>query len=220
MTLTRWPPSNIVQNHKFRRWILFDIFFISNLITYFYHPAYNVPTCLAKVSESKLSPNDRVSVDSPDFETKMKQIFTFLALTNWFQVRKKRHSSSYVQFLMGIGCTGSNLHWSSIKMSFTNLLDAIRPLEWEKMSFFCSKGNTQTTLSVSRAFLQEAYLRSAWSKFFQTLPSCYMVPVVQPGKGAYARRIALFRYDSNNMALYASIWGIILTLARALPKWL
>ena len=111
---------------------------IFNLTTYFYLRAYNIPTCLAKVSESKLNPNDRVSVDSPGFESKRKQIFTSRALTNRFPGWKKKNFFSYVQFLMGIGCFGPNLHEISKKMRLTNLFNAIRPLDFEKMSFFCS----------------------------------------------------------------------------------
>ena len=37
------------------------------------------------------------------------------------------------------------------------------------------------TWNVRRAILRQTYLRSAWSKFFQTLPSCCIIPIEQPG---------------------------------------
>ena len=39
--------------------------------TFCYHPAYNVPTCLAKLRGLKPTQNKRYNEDSPAFKTKM-----------------------------------------------------------------------------------------------------------------------------------------------------
>ena len=83
MTLTKARPCKGVLNQNMRRWILFGIVIICILTTYFYHPAYNVPTCLAKVSESKVRPKERYNVDSPGFKTKL-EVFITSPAPNFF----------------------------------------------------------------------------------------------------------------------------------------
>ena len=106
---------------KLRRGILFAIFFICNLTGYFTTARATFPHLLQRSASQNYQ-------------------MTKLVLIPQFLRRIWSNSSSDLYCPLEIACIGPNLQETSIKMSFTNLLNPIRPLEFEKNSFFCSKG--------------------------------------------------------------------------------
>ncbi len=134
--LTRSDSSQVSKSTYIWRWIYFDrvVIFIST--TFVFLRAHNIPTCLAKVRESKPIHNERYNVDSPAFTAKMMLFFSFLPLIYSFSVRKKKHFRFYVQMkvkTISLACNSSGKHNN---FCLIKLFAAKRPLQVKKTPYF------------------------------------------------------------------------------------
>ncbi len=137
-------------------WILFDCVLIFILTTTPHLPAYNTPTCLAKVSDLKVDPNDRKSHDFTGFFTKIHDFSPFFLLNIEFTCRKKKYFAFYAKLTVQIVYWHHYVHESTIK-SVSQIYSTRTGLyNLKKCHFVHSKGNMK-----SAQFLRGTYLRNA-----------------------------------------------------------